>query len=154
MTSIRYTRYETNIFINVPIQQRLLKENLFSLDELNEEVSFLRERLTNVKSPVVFCHNDGMPANMVLKEDQTVALIDLEYGGPNHAAYDLANLFNEYSGCDEFLDYKKNYPNEYLMKDWISSYLAEFNGQEPTKVGFENNLCNDSDLIIVLGQYC
>ena len=51
----------------------------------------------------MFCHNDGMPANMVLKEDQTVALIDLEYGGPNHAAYDLANLFNEYIGCDEFL---------------------------------------------------
>ena len=101
----------------------------------------------------MFCHNDGMPANMVLKEDLTVALIDLEYGGPNHAAYDLANLFNEYIGCDEFLDYKRNYPNEYLMKDWISSYLAEFSGQEPTKVRFEKNSCHDIDLIILIGQY-
>ena len=101
----------------------------------------------------MFCHNDGMPANMVLKEDQTVALIDLEYGGPNHAAYDLANLFNEYIGCDEFLDYKKNYPNEYLMKDWISFYLEEFNGEEPTKVGFKKNSSNNIDLIFVPGQY-
>ena len=87
-----------------------------------------------MKTPVVFCHNDAMPANMVLKEDKTIALIDLEYGGPNHAAYDLANLFNEYIGCEEVLDYKRNYPNEYLIKDWINSYLTEVAGKEPTKV--------------------
>ena len=112
----------------------MLEENLFSLPELREEVSYLRRRLTDMKTPVVFCHNDAMPANMVLKGDKPIALIDLEYGGPNHAAYDLANLFNEYVGCDEVLDYKRNYPNEYLIKDWINSYLTELAGKEPTKV--------------------
>ena len=73
-----------------------------------------------------------MPANMVLKDDGFVALIDLEYGGPNHAAYDIANLFNEYIGCDEVLNYKRNYPNEYVIKDWLFSYLTEFEGKEPS----------------------
>merc|ERR1711892_1213 len=114
-------------------KQTLLKENLFSTSELEQEVSYLRERLGDAKSPIVFCHNDAMPANMVLKADETVALIDLEYGGPNHAAYDLANLFNEYIGCNKVLDYKKNYPNEYLMKDWIASYLTEMEGHDPEK---------------------
>jgi len=113
-------------------KQAVLEENLFSMPELREEVSYLRRRLTDMKTPVVFCHNDAMPANMVLKEDKTIALIDLEYGGPNHAAYDLANLFNEYIGCGEVLDYRRNYPNEYLIKDWIQSYLTEGAG-EPTK---------------------
>eukprot|EP00092_Neocalanus_flemingeri_P020439 GFUD01022143.1.p1 GENE.GFUD01022143.1~~GFUD01022143.1.p1 ORF type:complete len:345 (+),score=101.16 GFUD01022143.1:70-1104(+) len=114
-------------------KQKLFEEHLLTKTQLKQEVSYLRERLTNLKSPVVFSHNDAMPANMVLKEDNTIALIDLEYGGPNHAAFDLANLFNEYIGCDELLDYKRNYPNEYLMKDWISYYLTEFHGSVPTK---------------------
>ena len=48
--------------------------------------------------------------------------------------------------------YKRNYPNEYLIKDWISSYLAEFNGQEPTKVGFEKISSNYIDSILF--DYC
>ena len=37
-------------------------------------------------------------------------------------------------GCEDVLDFKRNYPNEYVIKDWIFSYLTEFAGQEPTKV--------------------
>lgn len=114
-------------------KQEQFKGHLLSPTQLKKEVAYLRERLAGIKSPVVFCHNDAMPANMVLKEDSTIALIDMEYGGPNYAAYDLANLFNEYIGCDEFLDYKRNYPNECLMKDWISSYLAELEGCFPSR---------------------
>jgi len=116
-----------------PDKQRVLEHHLFSHAELEDEVDYLKHRLTDIKSPLVFCHNDAMPANMVLKSDKTIALIDLEYGGPNHAAYDLANLFNEYIGCEEVLDFKRNYPNEYVIKDWIVSYLTEFAGKEPTK---------------------
>ena len=85
----------------------------------------------------MFCHNDARPANMVLKEDKTIALIDLEYGGPNHAAFDLDMIFNEYVGCDEHLDYKRNYPNECLMRDWIFYYLSELQGSLPTRVWVE-----------------
>ena len=86
----------------------MLEHHLFSRAQLEDEVDYLKHRLTDIKSPLVFCHNDAMPANMVLKSDKTIALIDLEYGGPNHAAYDLANLFNEYIGCEEVLDFKRN----------------------------------------------
>ena len=30
-----------------------------------------------------------------------VRLIDLEYSGPNYAAFDIANLFNEYDEDDD-----------------------------------------------------
>jgi len=114
-------------------KQEMFQTHLLTKNQLKQEVANLKERLASTKSPIVFCHNDAMPANMVLKEDKTIALIDMEYAGPNHAAYDLANLFNEYIGCDEFLDYKRNYPNECLVRDWIYHYLAEFSGDVPSK---------------------
>ena len=66
-------------------------------------MSYLRERLGDAKSPIVFCHNDAMPANMVLKADETVALIDLEYGGPNHAAYDSPTCSTSILAATRFL---------------------------------------------------
>ena len=41
----------------------------------------------------------------VVTDSGEVRLIDLEYSGPNYAAFDIGNLFNEYDDDYEYEDY-------------------------------------------------
>ena len=58
------------------------------------------------------CDNSGkgdtIPtlSKQVVTDSGKVRLIDLEYSGPNYAAFDIGNLFNEYD--DEYEDYVDN----------------------------------------------
>lgn len=62
-------------------------------------------------------------------------MIDLEYGGPNHAAYDIANLFNEYIGCEEPLQFARDFPNEGRLRDIDRRNIRALGShQERTKV--------------------
>jgi len=106
-----------------PLDERLLKEWM-TKDQLKMEVSQLRSLLENCSSPVVFCHNDALLANCVVqKESEKVIFIDMEYGGPSYAAFDIANHFVEFVGCDGVLDYEKWLPTKEYQVDWIQAYL-------------------------------
>ena len=50
-------------------------------------------------------------------------LIDFEYAGPNHIAYDIGNHFCEFAGIEN-VDYSQ-YPDEDLQKQWLRNYLEE-----------------------------
>ena len=66
---------------------------------LFKELEWLTGHLKNFKSPIVMCHNDLLLDNIVYDEEaNAVHFIDFEYAGPNFAAYDIANHFNEISG--------------------------------------------------------
>jgi len=106
-----------------PLDERLLKEWM-TKDQLKMEVSQLRSMLESCSSPVVFCHNDALLANCVVqKEAEKVIFIDMEYGGPSYAAFDIANHFVEFVGCDGVLDYEKWLPTKEYQVDWIQAYL-------------------------------
>jgi len=77
------------------------------------------------KDDVVFCHNDALLANVVIQEENVINFIDLEYGAPNFAAFDIANHFVEFVGCDGVLDYEKWLPEKSWRLDWVRKYLAE-----------------------------
>ena len=64
-----------------------------------------------MRDSLIFPQDVNLP-NTLLRGDGKISLIDLEYAGPNHAAYDIANLFNEYAGTGEHLDFVRDYPNE------------------------------------------
>ena len=60
---------------------------------------------------MVFCHNDALLANIVVKKKtEEVIFIDMEYGGPSYAAFDIANHFVEFVGCEGELDYDRWLP--------------------------------------------
>eukprot|EP00090_Calanus_glacialis_P046093 TRINITY_DN8881_c0_g1_i1.p1 TRINITY_DN8881_c0_g1~~TRINITY_DN8881_c0_g1_i1.p1 ORF type:complete len:350 (-),score=156.31 TRINITY_DN8881_c0_g1_i1:126-1142(-) len=107
-----------------PDSDRLVKEGM-TKDRLRGELNMLRGLLENCSSPVVFCHNDALLANIVVKKKtEEVIFIDMEYGGPSYAAFDIANHFVEFVGCEGELDYERWLPSKEYQVDWIEEYLA------------------------------
>ena len=122
--ALLWDRLEHFISCCNPISDRLIKEWM-TKDQLRAEMSMLRDLLENCSSPVVFCHNDALLANIVVqKETDMVTFIDMEYGGPSYAAFDIANHFIEFVGCDGDLDYERWLPSRDYQLDWIQEYLA------------------------------
>ena len=73
-------------------------------------------------------HNDALLANIIiLPNNNEVAFLNLEYGAPNYAAFDIANHFCEFTGNHGHLDYSRWLPNEDYQLDWIEKYLRHKN---------------------------
>jgi len=105
-----------------------------SREELYQEARLLRSHLETSDSPVVFCHNDALLANIIIQpKHNEVAFIDLEYGAPNYAAFDIANHFCEFTGADGRLDYGRWLPSKEYQLDWIAEYLRHKTGQSVTQ---------------------
>jgi ethanolamine kinase len=62
---------------------------------------------------------------VVQKKSDQVIFIDMEYGGLSYAAFDIANHFCEFVGCDGELDYERWLPSKEYQMDWIQEYLAD-----------------------------
>ena len=88
-------------------------------------MAWMKERLSNLGSPVVLCHNDLLCKNIIYnKKRGDVQFIDYEYSGYNYLAYDIGNHFNEFAGVNE-VDYSL-YPNRKLQEQWLRSYLEAY----------------------------
>jgi len=122
--SLLWERLELFISCCNPVNDRL-KEEWITKTQLIAEVDNLRAVLGDCTSRVVFCHNDALLANIVVqKKTQSVTFIDMEYGGPNYAAFDIANHFCEFVGCDGKLDYERWLPSKEYQMVWIQEYLT------------------------------
>jgi len=59
----------------------------------------LKTELSSAGSPIVFCHNDLLLANVIYNaEKNTVTFIDYEYSNYNYQAFDIGNHFAEFAG--------------------------------------------------------
>ncbi|XP_072322514.1 ethanolamine kinase 1-like isoform X2 [Scyliorhinus torazame] len=114
-------------------------DDLPTLDILVSEIEVLKEHLSQVKSPVVLCHNDLLCKNIIYIETQgLVKFIDYEYSGYNYQAFDIGNHFNEFAGVSE-LDFSM-YPPKEMQVEWLTSYLRaykECTGCEPVVTDLE-----------------
>jgi len=111
-----------------PDKDFVFKRNFLNKQQMLCEFYLLQTILENCSSPLVFCHNDLNIPN-ILFDGSDVAFIDVEYAGVSYAAYDVANHFVEFTGCDAGdLDYVKFYPKKDFQNKWIQEYLETFNG--------------------------
>lgn len=100
------------------------------LEKIRSEIDWLTSEAPNeTESPVAFCHNDLLAANiMVHVNDMTkIQLIDFEYGGINFVAFDIANHFNEFAGGPPDKtepDYSKLPPLQ-QQREFCQIYLRE-----------------------------
>ncbi|XP_043561734.1 ethanolamine kinase 1-like isoform X2 [Chiloscyllium plagiosum] len=110
-----------------------------TFDILVSEFEKLKEHLSQIKSPVVLCHNDLLCKNIIyIEAKELVKFIDYEYTGYNYQAYDIGNHFNEFAGVSE-LDFSM-YPPKELQLEWLKSYLEVFkecSGCEPMVTDLE-----------------
>jgi len=98
----------------------LWPQGMPSPEDVSREVSASRRSLTSSDFPVVLCHGDFKPSNVVLSKDRgRVAIIDHELAGPNYRGFDLMKLFR----TDEK-------PSESAMEHFLLSYLKSTN--QPT----------------------
>ncbi|CAO2607139.1 Ethanolamine kinase 1 [Lemmus lemmus] len=92
---------------------------------LQAEMTWMKEILSNLGSPVVLCHNDLLCKNIIYNEKQgDVQFIDYEYSGYNYLAYDIGNHFNEFAGVSD-VDYSL-YPDRELQGQWLRAYLEAY----------------------------
>merc|ERR1711935_605010 len=49
-------------------------------------------------------------------------------GAANYAAFDTANHFCEFVGCEGKLDYEKWFPNDAYQRAWLAEYLGTEEG--------------------------
>ncbi|XP_016043656.1 ethanolamine kinase 2 isoform X3 [Erinaceus europaeus] len=98
-----------------------------AVDVLEQEMSWLKEHLSQLDSPVVFCHNDLLCKNIIYDSTKGhVHFIDYEYAGYNYQAYDIGNHFNEFAGVNE-VDYCR-YPSRDTQLQWLHYYLQAQKG--------------------------
>ncbi|XP_066481039.1 ethanolamine kinase 2 isoform X1 [Tiliqua scincoides] len=96
-----------------------------SIEVLEEEICWMKEHLSQLGSPVVFCHNDLLSKNIIYNEAEGhVRFIDYEYTGYNYQAYDIGNHFNEFAGLNE-VDYSL-YPCREVQLQWLWHYLQAY----------------------------
>ncbi|KMZ70092.1 Ethanolamine kinase [Zostera marina] len=102
-------------------EEKQVKYETISFEEVRSEICQLKELLDNLNSPVVFSHNDLLYGNLMLSENkEKLYLIDFEYGSYSYRGYDIANHFNEYAGfyCDYSL-----FPNKDAQYHFFRNYL-------------------------------
>ena len=121
---VMWSRLEKFISVCNPDCDPRLKTEWLSKQQLLSEAHHLESLLQHTSSPVVFCHNDALLGNIVLTpNNNSVTFIDLEYGAPNYAAFDIANHFCEFVGCEGKLDFEKWLPSKDYQMKWIQEYL-------------------------------
>nr|XP_034369171.1 ethanolamine kinase 2 isoform X2 [Arvicanthis niloticus] len=114
--------------------EHIREPQLFSLsadvpkvEVLEQELAWLKEHLSQLDSPVVFCHNDLLCKNIIYDSDKGhVRFIDYEYAGYNYQAFDIGNHFNEFAGVNE-VDYSR-YPAREIQLQWLRYYLEAQKG--------------------------
>ncbi|XP_002737227.1 ethanolamine kinase 1-like [Saccoglossus kowalevskii] len=108
-----------------PEKNARFKKDVVSHEQLGKEVDELGAALKPLNSPIVFCHNDLLLANIIYDEQtNSVSFVDYEYGTFNYQAFDIADHFAEYAGVDE-VDYNRYPEKEYQLK-WLHKYLSDW----------------------------
>ncbi|XP_039617518.1 LOW QUALITY PROTEIN: ethanolamine kinase 1 [Polypterus senegalus] len=125
----KYFSLVPNEFEN-KVNERFI-EGVPSFQQLQQEMNWMKKRLSSLGSPVVLCHNDLLCKNIIFNDKEGhLKFIDYEYAGYNYQAYDIGNHFNEFAGLNE-VDYAQ-YPNREFQIQWLRAYLEaykEFKGQ-------------------------
>ncbi len=122
-------------------------DNFEKLMEMNvwQEFCDLWKAVKELDTPIVFCHNDCHPGNILKTVNNKLMLIDYEYGLYNYRGFDLANTFCEMIfdyNCEEapyFYAKPELFPNPQIQDVFAEAYIKKFKEINPGLVA-----CNPS----------
>jgi len=93
----------------------LWPQGMPSIQGIEEEITKARAAVAKRSYPIVLCHGDFKPSNVILNKDNEIKLIDHELAGPNYRAFDLMKVFRT---ADK--------SSQTSMEHFLESYLACF----------------------------
>ena len=106
-------------------EEVLTSANLQSIGHEIEHVIF-QKVIQTVFSPVVFCHNDLLAGNILVrgetKKDLEMVFVDFEYSNYNYRGFDIGNHFCEFSGFD-YSVFEQKWPNKRQQLFFLNAYL-------------------------------
>ncbi|XP_055348903.1 ethanolamine kinase 2-like [Paramacrobiotus metropolitanus] len=114
-------------------QATLLAYKLFpDVEELQEEFQYLLNHpsMQNIYAdqPVVFCHHDLIPNNIIFDEKtDTVHIIDYEFAASGYQIEDIGTHFSEFIGMDVNTMDASLLPSQEFQLKWIRIYLETWN---------------------------
>jgi len=124
------------------------------------ELEELKSILEKVESPVVFCHNDLQPGNILRISNGKMFVIDYEYGAYNYRGFDLGNYFCEWMMDNnfEFFPYfsadRSQYPNKTQQLDFIRAYLKEYRAlAAKNKINIDDSLFDEEKVLLEANTY-
>ena len=96
------TTHNFDLFVGIDdFREKLKASNRFEfdgLDELDKNISTIREFLKQDDTERVLCHGDSYSPNFLLSEQEEMSLIDWEYSGMGDPAGDLGTFI----GCSNY----------------------------------------------------
>ncbi|EAL70370.1 hypothetical protein ACTFIW_005219 [Dictyostelium discoideum] len=114
-----------------PVPEKNEYYQSINVKKMIEEGKMLEQRLAQLNSPIVFCHNDLLSGNIIYDPSQNCAsFIDFEYANYNFRGLELGNHFNEYAGFGP--DYSL-YPNKESQIHFLTDYHRSLFKTEPTQ---------------------
>ena len=131
--------------------------DVFDGARITASVERLRAEAEARAPELVFAHNDLLSGNLMVDEASgEIRIIDLEYGGVNYAAFDIANHFNEYAGGTGQPETALGAPDAARLpgraakEAWARAYLAA----RPTSAyASVDALLADVELFVVLDDF-
>lgn len=122
------------VYLNPVIQERW-KNSGFTREWIEKQSLLLEYKvIAAIDSPVVFCHNDLLSAN-IIDTGKDAMFIDYEYGAQNFRGFDIGNHFNEYAGLE--CEYDELYPTKEAQMLFLREYLLVTKGAPPTESELE-----------------
>ncbi|XP_054156456.1 choline/ethanolamine kinase-like [Oppia nitens] len=97
----------------------------FKAHDLNDEIQWIKDKITELDSPIVFTHVDFRGSNIMVTDENDLILCDFEYSCYGYRGYDFGTLFAEWG--KNFFDFLKaqNFPNDNTIKPFIDVYIEE-----------------------------
>lgn len=138
-------------------RHEIFLSTLLSGWQLDTEMEWMRQYLEQLKSPVVFCHNDLQEGNILIREkavsrEEKLVIIDFEYCSYNYRGFDLANHFcesvYEYTNdkSPNFTANQANMPSTQQKVHFIRSYLDTMQREVGSNGAIKANL-NEARLL-------
>lgn len=113
---------------NQIIKDKNLPDYQNDIDKMLEKFSNLPQDHIFMKQ--VFCHNDLLPSNILLDNDENIHIIDYEYAGINYLGFEIANhvIYYDFENIKNQETEVYNFVKEYLDRDptMIDLEIMEF----------------------------
>ena len=135
-------------------QEQLDALNLIRIGQEIEQ-TLDQQVASKISSPVVFCHNDLLAGNILVRgesvennnEQREIVFVDVEYSNYNYRGFDIGNHFCEFSGFDYDM-FEEKWPSKNQQYLFLHAYLEK----EKELIGDESTDSVD-DLYAEVNQY-